>query len=1028
MPDNPTTPPADGQSGTGPTGIPAARATSNGHVPTLRRFRGDYHCPICGGADDDRRGRGDRCFGFLSGDGAFAHCTRDECAGGIPLTPTSLTYPHRLKGPCRCGKEHGPADPKPSQAKARRGGQTTRGRIVATYDYRDADGTLLFQVVRYEPKAFVQRRPSGKGGWLWGLDGVEPVLYRLPELLAADPAQVVLMPEGEKDVDRLRGLGLVATCNPMGAGKWRDSYSAALRGRHVALLADNDRPGRDHAFAVPRSVAPWAASVKVVELPGLPEKGDVSDFLDRGGTKEDLLALVEAAPAWTPSAGPSADGRAAAPTPDPGDVAALRERAGEFQKLSDLTDDVGWLDALARLEVTDPDEANRILTFAQDVLGKKKWAAKPVKIALAGPRKAARRLDAPRETPRAGRPEILVDRPIHEVIADAVAALAGDPEVFQRGPNLVRMIRNEKPPKGLKGTEGTPQIAPIPATRLIELLSRSARWVRERMNNDGEPILIATDPTGLHASLVKDRCDWPGIRVLERVTEAPCLRPDGTLLQTPGYDPDTGLFFLPHPGVTFPEIPEHPTIEDARAAAQRLLDLVVDFPFARPEGTEEEDSPHTYAWLASLLTILCRSAIDGPCPLFLFTANTAGSGKTKLCDLSALIATGRKMPRSDYTDNNEEMAKVLFAIALGGFPVVFLDNVGSGGALGGSAIDKALTSTALNGRLLGASEMRDVPFHAVLFATGNNVRLQGDIHRRIIPCRLESPDEHPEERDNFAIKDLEGHVRRNRPALVTAGLTIVRAYVVAGGPDQELTPMDFPAWSHLIRNAIHWATGVDPCATRAEARDDDDSATELARLIPEWEALCKGEGKDALSPAEALKAVKPDPITRCSRYDELYELFVGMTKRGDLPTSGALGTRLGKHRGKVIRTEDGLKALHRIKIRGTRLWFVKSIAPREAPSQGARGARGAPKSRYPVTKTDFSLPQTTVIDEEEGEKKTSFRGDEQGSTCPTCPTCPPEPDAPLPAGLTEPPCGGCWRMDCPWCTPSDDDASEGGAR
>ena len=84
MPDNPTTPPADGQSGTGPTAIPAARATSNGHVPTLRRFRGDHHCPICGGAEDGRRGRGDRCFGFLSGDGAYAHCTRDECAGGIP--------------------------------------------------------------------------------------------------------------------------------------------------------------------------------------------------------------------------------------------------------------------------------------------------------------------------------------------------------------------------------------------------------------------------------------------------------------------------------------------------------------------------------------------------------------------------------------------------------------------------------------------------------------------------------------------------------------------------------------------------------------------------------------------------------------------------------------------------------------------------------------------------------------------------------------------------------------------------------
>jgi hypothetical protein len=275
----------------------------NGHVPTVRRFRGDHRCPICGGADDARRGQGDRCFGFLSGDGAYAHCTRDECAGGIPIKPGSQTYPHRLKGPCPCGKEHGPADPKPSQAKARRGGETTRGRIVATYDYRDADGTLLFQVVRYEPKGFVQRRPSGNGGWLWGLDGIEPVLYRLPELLAADPAQVVFVVEGEKDVDRLRDLGLVATCNPMGAGKWRDGYAAALQGRHVAVLLDNDRAGRDHARAGARSVAPRAAQAKVVDLPGLPPKGDVSDFLDAGGTADDLRRLVEQAPPWTPAAG-----------------------------------------------------------------------------------------------------------------------------------------------------------------------------------------------------------------------------------------------------------------------------------------------------------------------------------------------------------------------------------------------------------------------------------------------------------------------------------------------------------------------------------------------------------------------------------------------------------------------------------------------------------------------------------------------------------------------------------------------------
>ncbi|MGZ3385916.1 MAG: PriCT-2 domain-containing protein, partial [Isosphaeraceae bacterium] len=554
-------------------------------------------------------------------------------------------------------------------------------------------------------------------------------------------------------------------------------------------------------------------------------------------------------PGRTPSAhglaGPAADAAGQEPPePEPPrDVAELRARAVAFTTWAEVLEDRNFLTTLAALAATDRTAAATVDADLRTTF-QKSYKAAHIKGALKqfGPRRGHARTET---SPRPGLQEILVDRPIHEVIADAVDCLGADPEVFQRGPNLVRMIRNETPPKGLKGTEGTPQIAIIPATRLLELLSRSARWVRERMNQDGDPILVDTDPTATHAGLVKDRCDWPGIRVLERVIEAPCLRTDGTLLQTPGHDPDTGLFFLPHPGVTFPEVPEHPTIADARAAVTLLLDLVVDFPFARPQGNEAEDSPHPYAWLASLLTILCRSAIEGPCPLFLFTANTAASGKTKLCDLVALIATGRKMPRSDYTDNNEEMAKVLFAIALGGFPVVFLDNVGSGGALGGSAIDKALTSTSLNGRILGASEMRDVPFHAVLFATGNNVRLQGDIHRRLVPCRLESPDEHPEERDEDAFQlkgDLEEHTLRNRPALVAAGLTIVRAYVVAGKPKPKLIPMDFPAWARLIRNAIHWATGFDPCATRAEARADDDSAHELAHLMTQWQVVCAGEG------------------------------------------------------------------------------------------------------------------------------------------------------------------------------------------
>ena len=152
------------------------------------------------------------------------------------------------------------------------------------------------------------RQPDGRGGWLWNLDGVEPVLYRLPELLAADATEIVFIPEGEKDVDRLWALDSVATCNPMGAGKWRDCYSTFLRERHVVFLPHNDQVGRDHSRASAQSVALLAASVKILELPDLPPGGDVFDFLNQGKTKEDLLALAEAAPVWTPPAEPDGDG------------------------------------------------------------------------------------------------------------------------------------------------------------------------------------------------------------------------------------------------------------------------------------------------------------------------------------------------------------------------------------------------------------------------------------------------------------------------------------------------------------------------------------------------------------------------------------------------------------------------------------------------------------------------------------------------------------------------------------------------
>ncbi|MGQ7793755.1 phage/plasmid primase, P4 family [Faunimonas sp. B44] len=185
-----------------------------------------------------------------------------------------------------------PANGHAFEAKAARASRT----IVATYDYRDERGTTLFQAVRFEPKGFAQRRPDGRGGWLWGVQGVRLVPYRLPDMLAAVPDTVFIV-EGEKDADRLAAAGFVATTNPMGAGKWRAEYAAHFAGRDCYILPDNDEPGRKRAEQVAASLLPVAATVRIVELPGLRPKGDVSDWLDLDpGNRGRLVDIAKAAP------------------------------------------------------------------------------------------------------------------------------------------------------------------------------------------------------------------------------------------------------------------------------------------------------------------------------------------------------------------------------------------------------------------------------------------------------------------------------------------------------------------------------------------------------------------------------------------------------------------------------------------------------------------------------------------------------------------------------------------------------------
>lgn len=237
-------------------------AQQTGYIPRGRDWQKDGRCP----AHEDHSpslsiGRGDDGRVLIA---CRAGCPTDAILEALGMTTRDLFHVELADG-------RGPA-------------------VVAEYRYVDERGELLFVVERRSPKGFRQRRPDGRGGWVWKLGDTRRVLYRLPEVLAAAASgNTVYVAEGEKDVHALELAGVVATCNPAGAGKWRPEYGDMLRDAHVVIVADVDEAGRQHARQVLADLTGKAASVRIVE----PATGkDAADHLSAGGRVEDLVDVA----------------------------------------------------------------------------------------------------------------------------------------------------------------------------------------------------------------------------------------------------------------------------------------------------------------------------------------------------------------------------------------------------------------------------------------------------------------------------------------------------------------------------------------------------------------------------------------------------------------------------------------------------------------------------------------------------------------------------------------------------------------
>lgn len=439
---------------------------------------------------------------------------------------------------------------------------------------------------------------------------------------------------------------------------------------------------------------------------------------------------------------------------------------------------------------------------------------------------------AKRRKPRAGpspgntedRPEYLINPDEHLVVAEAARAITEEPGVYQRAGHLVRIVHvpSASPGEAIRNCQLVPVIALMHESEVRTILAKRRIWQQDK---DGQKVWV--HPPLWLVRAVCELGEWPGIPHLAGISDTPILRPGGTIHQEPGYDSQTRMIFQPPNDISI-RVPESVSQADACAAARRLLDVVSDFPLAGDE--------HKAAYLAALLTPLARPAYAGCTPCFLFDASTPGSGKMLLANTIGYIVTARELPVMGYADS-EELGKRITSLVLVGTSLVLIDNIV--GPFGNDALDRALTTTLWQDRILGKSEMVQLPLFIVWYATGNNVQVAADTVRRILPIRLDVMDEHPENRGGFRHPDLLSWIDAERPHLLADAFSILVGYFQAGRPRAGLRPLgSFEGWSALVREAVVWCGLPDPCATIDKLREQADTVGEMgAALLDSWETV-----------------------------------------------------------------------------------------------------------------------------------------------------------------------------------------------
>ena len=490
---------------------------------------------------------------------------------------------------------------------------------------------------------------------------------------------------------------------------------------------------------------------------------------------------------------------------------------------------------------------------------------------------------------------------IHRIVDRAECELASTQRYYQRGGIIVSVYTDPS-------TKET-RVQAISQPELVRALSNVATWVRYDIRSQS---LVRIDPPERHVRILFDSNTYQHLPIINGLVRQPYLRSDDSIMKVADYDLESGMFGVFDTRKFW--IPDKPSRKEAESALAVLNEVLDEFCFASKADYS--------AALSAIFTATIRSRLS-KAPMMHVRAHTVGSGKSYLCELITAFSTPQKGTPTSFPADDEECRKLLLAELLRAPAVIEFDNL-TGDILPHKSLCTALTSEFMSGRILGVSKTVTVSTRTLFLSSGNNVVPIKDMTRRCITINLNPEVEVPAAR-TYKRPNLIAEVLQERERYVSAALTIMRAWVVAGRPKSACKSFaGFGDWSDLCRQPLLWLGCSDPAVSIFEAITEDPDREQLGRLLTAWQSVF------GRTPAMIRDAVSRSDY-QGNENNELKEILHDIADERGVINRRSLGRWIKRHAGQIV---DGLRFVRCTGNTSAERWRVESVSSVLSVSRG----------------------------------------------------------------------------------------------